>query len=105
MVTVWAVVRLVAGVLVGKLCRVPVVLEVNSPFALEQQRDREIRLVGFAAWIERLICNLASHVIVVSTPLRRILEGAGVRPEKIEVMSNGVCLEHFQQLGRASCRA
>ena len=85
-----------AGVLVGKLCRVPVVLEVNSPFALEQQRDREIRLVGFAAWIERLICNLASHVIVVSTPLRRILEGAGVRPEKIEVMSNGVCLEHFQ---------
>ena len=85
-----------AGVLVGKLCRVPVVLEVNSPFALEQQRDREIRLVSFAAWSERFICNLAGHVIVVSTPLRRILEGVGVRPQKIEVMSNGVCMEHFQ---------
>jgi glycosyltransferase involved in cell wall biosynthesis len=85
-----------AGVVVGKLCGIPVVLEVNSPFALEQQRDREIRLVGFASWSERRICNLASHVIVVSTPLRRILEGAGVQPEKIRVMSNGVCLERFQ---------
>jgi glycosyltransferase involved in cell wall biosynthesis len=35
-------------------------------------------------------------VIVVSTPLRRIMEQAGVRPEKIHVMTNGVRLEHFQ---------
>ena len=33
---------------------------------------------------------------MVSTPLRRILEQAGVRPEKIMVMPNGVCLQHFQ---------
>jgi glycosyltransferase involved in cell wall biosynthesis len=85
-----------AGVLAARICRIPLILEVNSPFALEQMRDGEIRLRGLANWSERTICNIATHTIVVSTPLKRILEQAGVRAEKIEVMSNGVCLEHFQ---------
>jgi glycosyltransferase involved in cell wall biosynthesis len=83
------------GVVVSKLCGIPIVLEVNSPFALEQGRDRDIRLVGLAAWTERVIASLATRVVVVSTPLARILEASGVRPEKIEVMTNGVRLEHF----------
>ena len=85
-----------AGVLAACICRIPLVLEVNSPFALEQTRDGEIRLRRFANWSERAICNLASRVIVVSTPLRRILEQSGVEPDKIEVMTNGVRLDHFQ---------
>jgi glycosyltransferase involved in cell wall biosynthesis len=83
------------GVIVSKLCGIPIVLEVNSPFALEQGRDRDIRLVRLAAWTERVIANLATRVVVVSTPLARILEAAGVQPDKIEVMTNGVRLEHF----------
>jgi glycosyltransferase involved in cell wall biosynthesis len=85
-----------AGVLAARLCRIPIVLEVNSPFALEQMRDKEVRLHGVATWSERTICNMASYTIVVSSPLRRILEQSGVHPERIEVMTNGVCLEHFQ---------
>jgi hypothetical protein len=77
------------GVLVARLRRVPIVLEVNSPFALEQSRDREIRLRRFAEWTERAICNMADHVIVVSTPLARMMAGAGVMPSLIEVMPNG----------------
>ena len=84
------------GVVVAKLCRLPIILEVNSPFALEQVRDSDIRLHGFAKWTEKAICNLATRVIVVSTPLRRIMVQEGVRPEKLEVMTNGVTLEHFQ---------
>lgn len=83
------------GVMVSKLCGIPLVLEVNSPFALEQQRDGHIRLSGLAVWTERKICNLATRIVAVSTPLARILEASGVRPEKIEVMTNGVRLEHF----------
>jgi glycosyltransferase involved in cell wall biosynthesis len=83
------------GVMVSKLCGIPLVLEVNSPFALEQRRDGQIRLRGLAAWTERKICNLATRVVAVSTPLARILEASGVRPEKIEVMTNGVRLEQF----------
>jgi len=85
-----------AGVLAARLCRKPLILEVNSPIALEQSRDRDIRLRGLAEWTERLICNLASRVIVVSTPLARIIAQIGVRDEKLEVMPNGVCLEHFR---------
>ncbi len=84
------------GVLVARLCRVPIVLEVNSPFALEQSRDREIRLRRFAGWTERAICNMADHVIVVSTPLARIMAGAGVKPSRIQVMPNGVSPRHFR---------
>jgi glycosyltransferase involved in cell wall biosynthesis len=83
------------GVIVSKLCGIPLVLEVNSPFALEQRRDGQIRLRGLARWTERQICNLATRIVAVSTPLAHILEASGVRPEKIEVMANGVRLEQF----------
>lgn len=84
------------GVAVSRFCRIPLALEVNSPFALEQSRDKDIRMFRFASWTERAICNLATRVIVVSTPLARIMERAGVTPGKLEVMPNGVCLENFR---------
>jgi glycosyltransferase involved in cell wall biosynthesis len=83
------------GAIVSKLCGIPLLLEVNAPFALEQRRDGNIRLSGLPVWAERAICNMAKRVVAVSTPLARILEASGVRPEKIEVMTNGVRLEHF----------
>jgi glycosyltransferase involved in cell wall biosynthesis len=90
------------GVLVARLCGVPLILEVNSPFALEQSRDKDIRLVRLAAWTERWICNAATRVIVVSTPLRRMMIEAGVAAQRIEVMSNGVALERFQPRAASS---
>jgi glycosyltransferase involved in cell wall biosynthesis len=83
------------GVVVAHLCGIPLILEVNSPFALEQARDRDIRAHRLARWSERVICNLATRVIAVSTPLARILETAGVYADRIEVMSNGVSIEKF----------
>lgn len=84
------------GVVVARLVGIPIVLEVNSPFALEQSRDRDIRLTGFARWMERTICNMATRVVVVSTPLARMMTGAGVDASRIDVMPNGVNLDHFQ---------
>lgn len=85
-----------SGVAVARLFRVPIVLEVNSPFALEQKRDGHIRAFPLAQWTERVICNSATLVVAVSGPLKRILAEAGVSPSKIVVMSNGVNLENFQ---------
>lgn len=85
------------GVLLAKLLRIPLVLEVNSPFALEQGRDGDIRAVRFAAWTERVICNSASSVIVVTGPLRQIMMGNGVLSGKLVVMTNGVNLARFSQ--------
>ena len=85
------------AVAVARLFRVPIVLEVNSPFALEQKRDGHIRTFRFAQWTERVICNGATMVVVVSSPLKRIMAQAGVDPAKLVVMSNGVNLDHFQK--------
>jgi glycosyltransferase involved in cell wall biosynthesis len=86
-----------SGVVVAALLRRPIVLEVNSPFALEQGRDREIRAVRFAAWMERVICNAADRVVVVTGALKRILISNGVKNAKLVVMSNGVNRRRFQQ--------
>ena len=85
-----------AGVLTAKLCRIPIMLEVNSPLALEQIHDKGIRGIRFAAWCESLICNMATRVIVVSKPLARLMESSGVAPARIEVIPNGVSLEDFR---------
>ena len=85
-----------SGVAVARLFRVPIVLEVNSPFALEQKRDGHIRSFPLAQWTERVICNSATLVVAVSGPLKRILAEAGVSPSNIVVMSNGVNLENFR---------
>lgn len=94
-----------AGAIVAKLCRIPLILEVNSPFALEQARDGEIRWLRLAAWTESLICNMATRVIVVSSPLARLMAAAGVAAEKIEVMPNGVRLADFQPGSRSTALA
>jgi glycosyltransferase involved in cell wall biosynthesis len=84
------------GVFVAKVLNKPIVLEVNSPFALEQGRDRHIRAVAFAKWTERIICNAASWVIVVTGPLRNIMAANGVQRQRLLVMPNGVNLAHFE---------
>jgi glycosyltransferase involved in cell wall biosynthesis len=85
-----------SGVLAARICGLPLILEVNSPLSLEQSRDKGIRSHAFGKWAERLVCSAASQVIVVSTPLGKILEGIGVPSSKIQVIPNGVNLEDFR---------
>ena len=86
-----------AGVVAARVMRRPIALEVNSPIALEQNRDHQLRATRFALWLETAICNAATRVIVVSAPLRRILIDMGVSPSKIVVMHNGANLRHFER--------
>jgi glycosyltransferase involved in cell wall biosynthesis len=85
-----------SGVIASKLTGRPLVLEVNSPFAIEQYQEREIRALRLAKSVERNICNAASAVITVSGPLRRILIESGVVPSKVLLMPNGVNIDHLQ---------
>jgi glycosyltransferase involved in cell wall biosynthesis len=87
------------GVLAARLTGRKIILEVNSPFALEQAREKDIRAAGFANWMERLVCNWATKVIVVSGPLRRIMEQNGIRSSKLVLIPNGV---NLKQLGDTS---
>lgn len=88
----------VSGVAAAFLTRRRLVLEVNSPLALEQKRECEIRAVRLAEWLERFTCNAATRVIVVSGPLKRILATSGVRESQIVLMPNGVDPERFSTL-------
>lgn len=84
------------GVMAAWLTRRPIVLEVNSPFALELSLHNDIRAVRFAHWTERVICNAATAVIVVSSPLRQILQQNRIKASKLVLMPNGVNLAHLQ---------
>ena len=84
-----------SGVVAAALMGKPIILEVNSPLALEMSRDKEIRAHKFAAWMERVICNGATKVVVVSGPLRRIMLENGVQESKLYLMPNGVNLRRF----------
>jgi glycosyltransferase involved in cell wall biosynthesis len=79
-----------SGVLAARLFRLPLILEVNSPLAREARDEKRLALYRFAQRVETAICNAATRVIAVSTPLKRILVSHGVRAGRIAVMPNGV---------------
>jgi glycosyltransferase involved in cell wall biosynthesis len=87
------------GVVAARLSGRPIALEVNSPFALEQRQEGEIRAIRFAGWMERITCNAANRVIVVTGPLARILIQNGVMESKLVIMPNGANPPH---LGRTA---
>jgi glycosyltransferase involved in cell wall biosynthesis len=90
-----------SGVAAAAITRTPIVVEVNSPLALEMSREKEIRARKFAAWMERLICNSTTKVVVVSGPLRRIMIENGVVESKLCLLPNGVNLQRFLRHGDA----
>ncbi len=91
-----------AGVLAAKLTGRAIVLEVNSPLAMEHGEEGTLTAPGFAGWCERLVFRLATTILVVSGPLKRILAKEGVEPAKIVVMPNGVDLAAFGDVRDAS---
>ncbi len=79
-----------AGALAARGKKAPPILEVNAPPAREQHAEGDLRSLRLAAWAERAVCNMADRGLVVSTPLKRILEAHGVDGGQLERMPNGV---------------
>jgi len=80
----------VAGILVSKLFRIPLILEVNAPLAFEKKKYGKLALPAFAKTFERWICSHSDKTIVVSTALRKLLHDIGVPYEHMAVISNGI---------------
>ena len=85
-----------SGVLAAKLTGRPIVIEVNSPLSVELSREGAITWFRLAKWVESAVLRMATRVIVVSSPLARIVESMGVDPARIDVVPNGVNPERFQ---------
>ncbi len=79
-----------AGLFASRRHGVPLVLEVNSPLALEKAEHDGLFFRRLTRSIERRVCSGAGVTLAVSGVLARILESEGVPPGKIVVMPNGV---------------
>lgn len=84
-----------SGVLAAKLLRVPLILEVNAPLYDERSRYGGIALERLARWTERFVWRNADAVLPVTQVLAKRVLREGVRPDKIEVIANGVDAARF----------
>lgn len=89
-----------SSILVGRHFKIPIILEVNAPLALERKNesDEKLYLNRAAHRLERWICANADKTIVVSSPLRDYLVSIGVPERKIIVLPNGVNLDTFKPI-------
>jgi glycosyltransferase involved in cell wall biosynthesis len=87
----------VSSAVAARLLGLPLVIEVNSPLAMEQEREGAIRLKRLGLWMERWSLNRATRVIAVTSPLKSILVGMGVQSSLITVMPNGIDPARFSQ--------
>jgi glycosyltransferase involved in cell wall biosynthesis len=85
-----------AGILAARWYGIPLVLEVNSPLAQETKEEGQLKLYRLGLWTERVICNSATAVVVVTAVLGRILTENGVRPELLHVIPNGIAPDKFK---------
>lgn len=80
----------VAGILVSKLFRIPLILEVNAPLALEKKKYGNLAMPSLARLFEKWICSNSYKTIVVSTPLKKLLSNIGVPADHMVVIPNGI---------------
>ncbi|MDD5297580.1 MAG: glycosyltransferase family 4 protein [Rhodocyclaceae bacterium] len=74
----------------------PFLLEVNSPIAEERAKYDGLALMGLARWGQRLVWKNADYALPVTQVLAGSLLAAGVRPEALEVIHNGINETHFR---------
>lgn len=79
-----------AGARLARAHGLPFLLEVNAPLAEERARHGKLALKSLAQQSERSIWRAADRVFPVTHALARHVEAAGVAPERIEVIPNGV---------------
>jgi glycosyltransferase involved in cell wall biosynthesis len=83
------------GIWIGKLFKIPLILEVNAPLYFEQKNLGKLFFQRLARFSERWVCSNADFTIVVSHILKNILVEAGVPEKKMVVMHNGVNAKRF----------
>ncbi|NOS69506.1 MAG: glycosyltransferase family 4 protein [Verrucomicrobia bacterium] len=84
-----------AGVRLAAKFKVPLIVELNAPLAIEQAAYRATGFGELAAQAERWTLTHADAVVVVSAELAKHVRSLGVKASRIHVMPNGVNPELF----------
>jgi glycosyltransferase involved in cell wall biosynthesis len=79
-----------SGVRLARAQGLPLLLEVNAPLAEERARHGKLALKSLAHWSEQSIWRAATRVLPVTRALADYVIAAGVAPERITVIPNGV---------------
>ena len=87
-----------AGTWVARSSSAKLFLEVNSPLVEERTRLGQLRLRWLAGALERYVWRSADKVLVVTGVLQKAVAAAGVPPEQIAVVPNGIDPAQFAAL-------
>ncbi|MBV5311029.1 glycosyltransferase family 4 protein [Chromatium okenii] len=86
---------LLAGIWAQRRFHVPLLLEVNAPLAEERMNHGGLAQPALAQWAQRWVWRNADGVLPVTRVLAGYVERAGVVPERITVIHNGINLAQF----------
>jgi len=84
-----------AGLALARALGRPLILELNAPLAMEQQRYRATGFTELASQAERHALSGADAIVVVSAALRDHVLALGVSAGRVHVLPNGVNLARF----------
>ena len=87
---------LLAGAWLKRLVGIPLLLEVNAPLVAERSQFDQLTNKRVAQWAERSAWRSASYVLPVTSVLADDIERAGVDPQQIVVIQNGVASEFLR---------
>jgi len=79
-----------AGVLLSRLSGIPLILEVNTPYAYAWSKYYRIYLKKLAQSIEYRILDSANHIITVTAVQKTFLENTGLDKNRITVCHNAI---------------
>lgn len=89
---------LLAGIWAKRKYRLPLILEVNAPMAVERQEYGGLALPKLASWVERHVWRHADYVLPVTEVLAEYIAAQGVDRSRIVVIPNGINFDQYRDL-------
>jgi glycosyltransferase involved in cell wall biosynthesis len=87
-----------AGVWVSRLTGIPLLLEVNAPYAIARRKYNGLKLGWLADRVEQYTFRGATRVFPITKVLGDMLQAVGVQADRIRVIPNGINLADYQSL-------
>lgn len=88
------------GVIIARLFKLPIILEVNAPLVQERSKYSGLALPRFAKWIENFTWRKATYVLPVTEALAQHVYDAGVPKSRVVVVPNGINEHVIEELDK-----